>query len=306
MKKTLLVALLASMVLFACGGDKKPSEEDFQKSLEEELYDEVEEGIQQLSGEELNALIQIIPSPIEISFLLRELGTTYDKSILNDPDNVSNYNTNFKKALNLGVYGTDLGYTNIFEQQQEALYYLNSIKDCADGLNIGQFFDFATIRRLATNSSNLDSLLLITTRNFNDINDYLQNRKRDNLSALLLFGGWLEALHILNQVLVKNPDSEELKERIGEQKIISNQIVLILGHYGKNNPNISDLHKEFEELDNQFRKVNIVKTQGEPTFEEVNGVLRIIDNSSTTVEVSKETLDNINRLTKKIRANIIS
>jgi hypothetical protein len=47
----------------------------------------------------------------------------------------------------------------------------------ANDLSIGQFFDFTTIAKLATNSKNLDSLLLITTQNFNSINSYLQENK---------------------------------------------------------------------------------------------------------------------------------
>ena len=79
------------------------------------------------------------------------------------------------------MYGTDLGYTNIYEQNQDGVKYMASIKELADGLNIGQFFDIETIGRLATNSKNLDSLLLITTQNFNSINHYLQTQNRSNL-----------------------------------------------------------------------------------------------------------------------------
>ena len=50
---------------------------------------------------------------MEITMLIKEGGAVYDKQELNDHNNVSNYTTNFKKALNLGVYGTDLGYANI-------------------------------------------------------------------------------------------------------------------------------------------------------------------------------------------------
>jgi hypothetical protein len=70
--------------------------------------------------------------------------------------------------------------------------------------------------------------LLITTKNFNNINGYLQQQKRANLSILILTGGWLEALHITCQVVEKNPNNDALKERIGEQKIILENIMLLL------------------------------------------------------------------------------
>jgi hypothetical protein len=59
----------------------------------------------------------------------------------------------------------------------DGIKYITSIKSLADELNIGQFFDVETIGRLAANSKNLDSLLLITTMNFNHINHYLQSHK---------------------------------------------------------------------------------------------------------------------------------
>ena len=67
----------------------------------------------------------------------------YNGSLLNQSDNLPKYNNNYKKALNLGVYGTDLGYTNIYGQNQDGIKYISSIKSLADELNIGQFFDIA-------------------------------------------------------------------------------------------------------------------------------------------------------------------
>src|SRR5690606_34746213 len=117
-----------------------------------------------------------------------------------------------------------------YEQNQDGVEYMSAIKELADGLNIGRFFDIETIGRLATNSKNLDSLLLITTQNFNQINHYLQSQNRSNLSVLLLTGGWLEALHITAQVAASS-DSQELRETIGSQKIILENIMLLLSFY---------------------------------------------------------------------------
>src|SRR5688572_16327928 len=125
-----------------------------------------------ISEEVIGSILEQIPSPLEISMLLKESGKKYNASYLNSPDNTSKYNSNYKKALNLGVYGTDLGYTNIYEQNQDGVKYMASIKSLADGLNFGQSFDIETIGWLATNSKNLDSLLLITTQIFNSINHY--------------------------------------------------------------------------------------------------------------------------------------
>jgi len=204
----------------------------------------------------------------------------------------------------LGVFGTDLGYTNIYEQNQDGIKYLSSIKSLADGLNIGQFFDIETIGRLATNSKNLDSLLLITTQNFNSINHYLQTQSRASLSVLLLIGGWVEAMQITCQVAAKDTKNKELQEKIGEQKIILEQIVLLLSFY-KDDANMASLLNDMNELKVAFDKINITYTYKESTMEIIDGVAVIKDNSSTTINVTNEDIEAIRTLTNSIRNKII-
>lgn len=298
MKKYLFV--LTAVVVFACTSNKKSDEQAFLESLDTLALDQPE-----ISEEVISDIVQQIPSPLEISFLLKNSGSKYNADVLNDPDNISDYNSSFEKALNLGIYGTDLGYANIYEQNQDALFYLNSIRTLADELSIGQFFDFGTIRRLATNSDNLDSLLLITTQNFNNINDYLQQNQRQNLSILILAGGWLEALHITCEVVKANPNNQELIEKVGEQKIILDNIKLLLGFY-KNDPYIADLHKNILELEEVFADIEIIYTYAEPTFKEVNGMLVIEDNSTTTIKITGENVEAIRETVSTIREKIIS
>lgn len=288
------------LVILSCETKKPSADQEFLDSLQALSADEPA-----LSEEVIADVIQQVPSPLEISYLLKNAGTRYDVGILNNSENVSRYNSNFKKALNLGIFGTDLGYANIYEQNQDALSYLNAIKTLADELNIGQFFDFNTIKRLASNSKNLDSLLLITTQNFNQINSYLQDNQRSNLSVLILTGGWLEALHITCQVAKENPDNKDLIEKIGEQKIILDNIKLLLEYYTKD-PYIADLHKQMLKMDKIFSKIEIIHTYQEPTFEEVNGVLVVKDNSSTTINITQENVDDIRKTVKEIRNKIIS
>ncbi len=296
--KLLLIGLLA-LFLTACGSGKKPDEQAFLNSL-----DSAKSG-PTIDEEVINSILQQIPSPLEISVLLKESGTKYNASILNSADNLPKYNSNYKKALNLGVYGTDLGYTNIYEQNKDGIKYLSSIKSLADGLNIGQFFDIETIGHLAANSKNLDSLLLITTQNFNSINHYLQTQSRANLSVLLLIGGWVEAMQITCQVAAKDVKNKELQEKIGEQKIILEQIVLLLSFY-KEDANMASLLKDMDELKLAFDKINITYTYKESTMEVVDGVAMIKDNSTTTINITEQDVEAIRSLTNSIRNKIIS
>ncbi len=295
------LAFLIAVLFFACNSGKKPDEQAFLDSLDSTTV----EG-PAISEEVISSIIQQIPSPLEISVLLKESGTKYDKGFLNSADNLSKYNSNYSKSLNLGIYGTDLGYTNIYEQNQDGLDYMAAIKELADGLSIGQFFDIETIGRLATNSKNLDSLLLITTQNFNSINHYLQEQDRANLSVLLLTGGWLEAMHITCQVAQKDLSNQELKNTIGEQKIILENIVLLLSFYKEVDQNMASLLEEMQKLQAEYEKIEIIKTYKESTFEIVDGVMVIKDNSTSEIKITDENVNNITDFISDIRKSIIS
>jgi hypothetical protein len=288
-----------ALLLVACDNNKQPSEKAFLDSLENAKVQ-----TPPVSKEVLGDIIQSIPSPLEISSLIKSAGVKYDKNVLNSTNNLSNYNTNYKRALNLGIYGTDLGYANIYSQNQDALNYLDAVRTTANGLNIGQFFDFNTIRSLASNSNNLDSLLLITTTNFEKINKHLQEQERSNLSILILTGGWLEALHLTCEVVEKYP-SDTFKERIGEQKVILDQLLLLLSFYNQDT-NIQALIADLTDLQKQFEKVEITYTYQESTMKEVNGVLMVVDNSTSKINMTPEDLKNIQAAASAIRKKIIS
>jgi hypothetical protein len=297
--RIIIAGLVVAILSTSCGSGNKEAE--FVAGL-----DTAQSVGPTIDAQVIGQILQGIPAPLEISVLLKESGKKYNSAFLNSPDNLSKYNSNYKRALNLGIYGTDLGYTNIYEQNQDGIKYMGSIKELADGLNIGQFFEVETIGRLATNSKNLDSLLLITTQNFNSINNFLQTQDRANLSVLLLTGGWIEALHVLCEVAKSNPTNKELQETIGEQKIILENIMLLLSFYKESDPNMASLLTDMEQLKKSYDQVKITYTYKESTFEVVDGVMVIKDNSTSTIEITPKNVEDISSITKNIRSKIIS
>ena len=291
---------LCFVLLMACSSGNKSEDQALVDALEEtSLETEV------ISGE-VNEILHRIPSPLEISMLLKETEKKYNSEFLNSPQNLSRYNTNYKRAINLGIYGTDLGYTNIYEQSQDGIRYMSTIRDLANELNIGQFFEMETIGRLVSNSDNLDSLLLITTQNFNSINHYLQSQNRSHLSVLFLTGGWLEALHITCEVARTNPGNKHLEETIGAQKIILDNILRLLSFYKESNREMAALMTDLESLQQSFEKVTITTVYKPSTFEVIDGIMVVKDNSSSTVEITQADIESIRSITQNIRTKVIS
>lgn len=297
MKKYLFLAF--TLLLWACDSKKGPSKEDYKENI-----DNLEAGIIEISDENIRNIINSIPSPLEISFLIHDTGIQYDKSKLSSGNNVSRYNSNHKRALNLGVYGTDLGYTDIYSQSQDGIEYLSAIKKLADDLGIGQFFSFDIIRKLTESGDNLDSLLLVTSDNFNRINDHFQEHNRSALSVLLLLGGWIESLHLTCQVTLQQMGNKSLRERIGEQKIILENMTILLEVYTKDNHYGESLMKQMDELEAAFEEVEIIYTYAESTSEIIDGVLVIKDNSTSEVIISDENVVEIARVTEIFRNSI--
>lgn len=291
------ILFVSFMLLLACS-NSKPDEKAFFADM-----DSVESA-SRVDKQVIIGILEQIPSPLEISVILKESGVAYQSSYLNAADNVSHYNTSHKQALNLGVYGTDLGYTNIYEKTLDGIQYLSSIKSLANELNIGQFFDIGTTSKLAANSNNLDSLLLITTQNFNSINAYLQNQGRENLSVLFLVGGWVEAMEITCQVAVLNPGDKELLEMIGAQKIVLEQIALLLTLY-ENDPVMAKLLEDFKGIEKEFSSIEITYTYKESTIEVINGVAVIKDNSTTSINITDIDVMNIKNKVTLLRNKII-
>lgn len=287
------------LILFLSCSNNKPDETAFLATMEDSL------NTSKIDKQVIVGILEQIPSPLELSILLKKSGVAYNGAYLNPTDNMSKYSTSYKQALNLGVYGTDLGYTNIYEKKLDGVQYLSSIKSLANELHIGQFFDLAAISKLVASSDNLDSLLLITTQNFNSINSYLQDQGRENLSILFLIGGWIEAMQITCEVAVLHPGDKELMEVIGAQKIVLEQIILLLTLYDQD-PALTKLLEDFKDLEKEFSTILITYTYKQSTMEVVDGVAVIKDNSTTSINITNQNVTDIRKKVTLLRNKIIS
>jgi len=283
--------VIATLFLAACG--QRPSEK-----LEVDLED-AEAGELQISSETMNEIIQNIASPIEVAALISSLNIPFSTSYLADPEKLSTSTTSFEMAYSLGALSADLGYLNMYEKTGTAVNYLSSINRLADALQIGQFFDFATIKRLATTSSDLDSLLFISINSFNNMDDYLRETDRSNLSTLMIAGVWMEGLYLATQVAVQN-SNEELQSMIGEQKLILNDLLLVLNNF-RNEPVIKGYIDDFEAIKGAYTDVKITYEVGEPETIEKDGMLMVVQSETSHVAMDDATLRKIIETTREIR-----
>ena len=291
----LIIILLSSCQTSVDNSDQ--NENDKQDTLISAMEIEVSE-------EALVDIVANIASPIEMAALMNRLDVPFSKGYLAGTSSVNALNTNFQMAYKLGIFGADLGYLNMYEKASSAVEYISTIKTLADGLGVGQFFDYTTLKRLATNNQNLDSLMFLSVHSYNEIDSYLRETpNRSYLSSLMITGLWIEGLYLATQVASEYPHPD-ISERIGEQKIILNDLLNVLNLY-KENQSFNELIQDFEPLNVEFEKINITYEMGDPEIIEKDGMLVFVQNEKSIVDISEEQLNRIIEETKKVRNKLI-
>jgi hypothetical protein len=302
MNKNFIYILISILILTACGGSDKPKETDFSDEFnipDSVVYD----GNLQISEQAMDDIVQNISSPVEIAALIKAVGVPYSKEYLATTDFVDNYNTNFKKAIGLGIFGADLGYQNMYNKTGSVIDYISAIKTLADGIRVGHFFDFTTLKRLVTNNQNLDSLMYISVQNFNQMDLYLRENNRSNLSSLIVTGVWIESMYLLGNTIKENPNTE-LAEKIGEQKIILSNLMLLLRNYDKD-PKFKTLIEDLSAIQALYREVTITYERGETEPIEIDGELVFQQNDKQFIDISNEILFKIIDKTNEVRNKVI-
>lgn len=302
MKGRLFIFLLAIVIVcFSCKNTSGRNDEFIFPEADSVPLGEAEE----LSAEAIEDISKNISSPVEIANLLQLLEVPYSPEYLASSIDANKQNTAFDRALTLGILGADLGYLNMYEKTGTSIDILSSIRKLAEGLSVGQYFDFETIKRLSLNKSNLDSLLFLSIDSYTQIDTYLRNENRGHLSSLMIIGVWIEAQYLATQVVNRYPD-QMLKDRIGEQKIILNDLILLASPYCNRDTEYGDLCRYLQKIKEKYRDIRITYTLGEPISVEKDGGLVIEQTETSVVEMTDEQLTGVIDITKEIRDILIS
>lgn len=299
MKKRVVTLTAASLLCLAygCSGDKEA------KSEEQILSETKPNAVVQINKEVFDEMIQSLPQPIEIANIITKANMPFSKEMLVPSDNSDKYKDKYYQAMAFGAYGVDLGYINLNDKKLYVLEYLESIKNLSVDLKVDQFFDFETLYELNKNRHNADSLIHISTRNFNKIDEALREQNRGELSVLMLIGAWTEGMYMFGKMYSKEA-SDDLLKRIGEQKVIFENISLILEKLSKIE-HFAKLKSDLAPLKAAFDKVQISYIYHQPETKEVNGELVIIDKTETKVEITKENAAEINTALEAFRTNYL-
>ena len=285
------VIAVALAILFSC--KPKPKEVTFIPEFSTFKEDSVKSEIP--SGK--REIFYGILTPVEVSTIFTRLGALYQPEILNDHDRGETYNSSAKAALNLGIYGVDLGYLKMFEMNGEMVQYMLVLRTLSNRLGIPAEYLMEPIEELESNMSDSDSVLAFVNTSYERIEEHLKQDGRQSTAGLIVLGGWIEALYIATELLLddENPDPE-IVERIAEQKYTLNTLLSFLKNY-YDDPVVVYYTKKLKFLKKYFDKFDIYFRKGDLEIDRSKQVLKASGSEMTiTLEILNDVKDYVGKM----------
>jgi DNA-directed RNA polymerase subunit F len=201
-----------------------------------------------------------------------------------------------KQAVNLGIYGADLSYASMFDQKQESMNHLAAAQKLAREMGVADALDEKIVERLNANQDSRDSLMKIVSEAYADLNGYLKEDARLEVAALVVSGGWIEALYLSTQY--SGAGNSAIRQRIAEQKYSLTNLLEYFDKFG-DNEKLREMKGDLLSLRDIYNEVTATAGKTEAK-KEADGMV-VIGNSSS-MSISDETLKKIETKVKEIRS----
>lgn len=216
----LKIFLIVSVVVFAFCKNSEKTDDNIV------VDDNTKQAVQETK---LNAqnVFNSMPDRKLILKLIEENKIEYDPQFLNDPNSVSKYSIEFYKAVNLGIYGSDLSIANSFDQTQESMVFLKCVNSLAVNIGVNNAFDQVMFDRMEANRENKDSTLEIITNAFKKADQILKINNRPATSAVILAGSWIEGMYVSCQMAQTINNEKIIKTIIDQNESLKNLIIML-------------------------------------------------------------------------------
>jgi hypothetical protein len=296
----LLLCVVLGLVVSGCNRGTKTGGEGSGEFQASGTLDEA-------TQEQLNTAKRIfysLPSPLETAMLIKNAGAIYNEELLNPTGNTSRYITSRSKALNLGVYSTDLSYASLFDQTQATLDYIAAAKEMADGLNILDAISEETVKFLEDNINNREAVIDVISETLMNSSSFLKENGLEATASVILVGGWMEGLFIATNLVKENDiKGNKLVERIVDQKL-SLDIMINLLEQSSNDADAMAVLGDVRALKEIFDKITI--EQGEVTAVEDPDSNVTTLKSESSIKISRDVFLELKSKVAEIRTSYIS
>jgi len=212
------------LFLFACGeGERQEEVQVIADPLESKQ-----------KAEQENASYYLVPTPNELFGLISDHEELDPNAPLNSVNNSKLYIDATSRALNFGVYATDLIYVSRSQNSVEVVRYFLTVKKLSEDMGISSAFDDRVFRQLESDITAGDSLDLISLEAYYHAYDALEQNEKGAELALLVTGGWIESLYLTIGARDTFELDGALEQRIAEQKYTLDNLIDLNDQNGNN------------------------------------------------------------------------
>jgi len=242
-------------------------------------------------------------NPVQTALIMKTLASPFSTDALNSTKSIENYSTSFKQAVNIGVYGADLGYITANGKNQEAINHLAAIKKLAEDLDVATSFDFSAMEKFGSSVGDQQQMLAITTTAYKSCSAFLKEEGRHDLFGLMMAGAMIEGLYFA-VTYAKEENNQEVIDRMADQIRSLDNIILVLNpHYNTETAaELSGLVDQLVGLQKAFKALKTRYTFKESEVDEEAKTCTI--QCTSTYDMTPAALANIAKIVNEIRASI--
>ncbi|MFP4526396.1 MAG: hypothetical protein ACLFNL_08400 [Bacteroidales bacterium] len=255
--------IMTIAVLFSFSSCKQASEDE-----KGEKQEKSEQMSKKEIREDVEEVVYPIPTSIEITEKLNKTGASFIIGISNDAENVDQYVTEDKQALNLGVYSADLSYTSTYNMKQYTMNYMDANRKLVRELGITGAFTSDFHDQVKENFDNKDKLVELISNSFYDTYEHMHDKGKEELAMMVVAGSWIEAMYITTHISENTYHNKEIVKLIADQEKTLNKLLEVLEPFKDNgaiNKIIDDLDPIKEIYDNKpedgFKEKQVLSIQ---------------------------------------------
>jgi len=294
MKHLHLLLCAGAIALAACNGEKR---QETPEGPDSAAIDSSSNHIYRHA----KTMFYAMPSPLELTTLIQSAGGEFRSDLLHDPNKAIDYQSLQQRSLVLGVYGTDLSYASVFNRQQDAVKYLAASKRVGEDIGIHDAFSADILERANKNLDNRDSMLHLLTEVYWQTNGQLKEENRDQISLLVMAGGWAEGLYLGSQLIDMEHPDPEIATRLMEQKFTAMQLQEMFSEFS-DNALVSSAYPIFSSTFDFFAGLGIEQGETEVSTNS-EGVVTI--GGKQNIEYTPSDLKQLQQIASVMRAKIV-
>lgn len=275
LKNLSIIFILVAFLLPACTGTSNKGKND--QTVAEKIINK-----QDIKPDIKEALYQF-PTPLETTVMLNKAKAAFIFDLTNPVDNIDLYMAEQTKALFLGVYSADLSYAAVYNRTDE----LESLMDCttslSDDLGISGVYNENLVESVKENLSNKDSLVSLLTEVFNDTKVFLSENNRDEVSVLIVTGGFIETLYLASNLNITSENQKEITGIIYKQGDNISKLINILGVF-EDEDLMVDLAESLTEVKTFLEENPLPEAEG-LTKEKLEELQTVVDEVRNSIQV---------------------